>query len=56
MFVSETDTEVIPHLCEYLWQKRGGHITLTKLVRLRGGGGACAAPSRSFSVSWRQGL
>ncbi len=33
MFVSETDTEVIPHLCEYLWKKKSGKITLPQLVR-----------------------
>ena len=32
VFVSETDTEVVPHLLEYLWQRRGGKATLPQLV------------------------
>jgi glucosamine 6-phosphate synthetase-like amidotransferase/phosphosugar isomerase protein len=32
VFVSETDTEVVPHLCEYLWQKKGGNVSLLQLV------------------------
>ena len=35
-FTSETDTEVVPHLFEYVWQKRGGRISLGKLVSARG--------------------
>jgi glucosamine 6-phosphate synthetase-like amidotransferase/phosphosugar isomerase protein len=33
VFVSETDTEVVPHLCEYLWKKKGGNVSLGQLVR-----------------------
>jgi hypothetical protein len=33
VFVSDTDTEVVPHLCEYLWKKRGGKVSLGQLVR-----------------------
>ena len=33
VFVSETDTEVVPHLCEYVWGKRDGRIAFPKLVR-----------------------
>ncbi len=35
VFVSETDTEVVPHLCEYLWRKKGGKVSLHQLVRGR---------------------
>jgi hypothetical protein len=33
VFVSQTDTEVVPHLLEYLWKKKGGKMTLGQLVR-----------------------
>ncbi|KIZ06322.1 glucosamine--fructose-6-phosphateaminotransferase (isomerizing) [Monoraphidium neglectum] len=32
VFVSDTDTEVVPHLCEYLWKKRGGKVSLGQLA------------------------
>ncbi|KAI8471180.1 MAG: hypothetical protein J3K34DRAFT_458509 [Monoraphidium minutum] len=32
VFVSETDTEVVPHLCEYLWQRKGGKVSLHQLA------------------------
>jgi len=32
VFVSDTDTECVPHLCEYLWKKKGGKVTLPQLV------------------------
>ncbi|GBF88215.1 hypothetical protein Rsub_00927 [Raphidocelis subcapitata] len=32
VFVSETDTEVVPHLCAHLYRKKGGKCSLDQLV------------------------
>ncbi|KAI8469476.1 MAG: isomerising glucosamine-fructose-6-phosphate aminotransferase [Monoraphidium minutum] len=32
VFLSQTDTEVVPHLLEYLWKKKGGKVSLSQLA------------------------
>ena len=45
VFQSETDTEVVPHLCEYLWRKKNGRVSLHQLVRA----------AQSFVLMYRPG-
>jgi glucosamine 6-phosphate synthetase-like amidotransferase/phosphosugar isomerase protein len=52
VFLSQTDTEVVPKLMDYLYRKQGGNITMPKLaMQVTSYTAACMTPSATLSMA-----